>query len=201
MARNTEQNETLGNIDDMSEDLSDYDTGGNNGKDEVLTEFGNGNGIQDMMCKSLHLISIWKEASTLRSCLTVAIVLPSGVSNGTWSVRVAEEGLSLIVKVAWPVPLTNVRVLHKKWLSSNQMAPCHPCITGFEEALQRLRTHMNDKIISNATIYLPERVETHIYDKQNLRFNDHGADIVYVSLKASSKLYGLGDNEAGFDDI
>lgn len=46
--------------------------------------------------------------------LTVAILLPSGVSVGSFSVCVSEDVLSLFLVVAWPDLLTNLKHLHRK---------------------------------------------------------------------------------------
>lgn len=133
--------------------------------------------------------------------IKVSILLPSGVGGGTWSIRVSEDGLHLILTVTWPKPLVNVRVLHKKCLDADKMTTYHPCITGFEESLKNMRKHMNENIVSTSRIGLPERAETHIYAQHNLRFKEYGTDILYVSLKSLCRLYGLGDNEDGFDEI
>ena len=62
----------------------------------------------------------------------------------------------------------------------NALEIYHPSISGFEDALLRLRSHMYEKVRSTSKFPLPEPVETYIYDRHNLRFTDHGAEVVYV---------------------
>ena len=74
----------------------------------------------------------------------------------------------------------------------NALEIYHPSISGFEDSLLRLRSHMYEKVTSTVKFALPEPVEKYIYDRHNLRFTDHGREIVYLQLKASCKSYGVG---------
>lgn len=48
----------------------------------------------------------------------MAVVLPSGVGAGHFSVRVVESGRELELTVAWPTSLMGLKVLRRKWLQS-----------------------------------------------------------------------------------
>ena len=48
--------------------------------------------------------------------VTLAIVLPSGVTCGRFSTRVVDGGEYLELRVLWPTPLVDIAMMHKKWI-------------------------------------------------------------------------------------
>ena len=100
--------------------------------------------------------------------ISVAIVRPRGFETGSFSVRVADEGLCLLLPVQWPNPLIDPRIMHKKWLSAaTGFQIYHPKISGFETSLKPSRKRTIDYIESSARIILPFPVQSHILAKHN----------------------------------
>ena len=106
--------------------------------------------------RPLYLLSEWSEPGTTTKRITVAIVLPSGIETGNFSIRIVEDGKCLLLVVQWPDPLMDLRMMHKKWLSqTNGFQMYHPKVSGFETGLKRLRKRTIDYIESSARILLP----------------------------------------------
>lgn len=150
----------------------------------------------------LHLTSCWMEPGSTTKCLTVAIMLPSGVGAGQFSLRVLEGGRQLEIIVNWPAPLVDLSMMHRKWLTAagpEKIESYHPKLTGFENALKAYREHCKDDVVSTARISLPFQVETHIHAKYNLGWRDSTARMVYVDLKGHEEHYSLVQDENTFE--
>lgn len=150
----------------------------------------------------LHLISEWTEPGTTRRCISLAIVLPSGVGTGQFSTRVVEGGRELHVTVRLPRPLLDLAFLHKKWLkegAKERMEKYHPKFLGFENALKNFRARASEDVESTASIPLPFAVETHIDSTHNLGWVDDNTRILYVDLKSYEDNYGVHNDENSFD--
>lgn len=150
----------------------------------------------------LHLLSEWVEPGTTTRRLTVAILLPSGVYPGHFSVRVADGGCILNVTVTWPSPLVDLTHLHRKWLQSKgpeRMEMYHPKMIGFEKFLKSCRSRNVDSVESMAKITLPFKVQTHISEKYHLGWNDNTARIVYVELRGHEENYGAVKDDGSFE--
>lgn len=66
----------------------------------------------------LGLSSYWEEAVTTCQMVSIAIVLPSGVSN--FDVSVVDDGDVLLLDVDWPKPLVDIEYMHAKWLKEDE---------------------------------------------------------------------------------
>lgn len=88
--------------------------------------------------------------------VTAAMVLPSTVEVGSFSVCMVDSGNFLERTVKWPTPLVGLEVMHKKWLTdaSCQYQPYHPDFNGFVESMKPLRAKSTDWIASSARIAL-----------------------------------------------
>eukprot|EP00172_Hildenbrandia_rubra_P004243 Plantae.Rhodophyta-Hildenbrandia_rubra.ctg8188.p1 GENE.Plantae.Rhodophyta-Hildenbrandia_rubra.ctg8188~~Plantae.Rhodophyta-Hildenbrandia_rubra.ctg8188.p1 ORF type:complete len:223 (-),score=23.23 Plantae.Rhodophyta-Hildenbrandia_rubra.ctg8188:110-778(-) len=154
--------------------------------------------------KPLRLISCWIEQESLTKRATAAIALPSGVGAGQFSSRVVDDGEHLEVKARWPEPLESSKLLHRKWLCAGgkaQMKEHHPAIVGFEDALKKLRSHSADGVSSTARIALPFPAQSHILDKNNLRWRGSGARIARVDLIAFVEEYAAVNDNKGFEEV
>lgn len=154
------------------------------------------------MFQPLSLISTWIEPGSTTRCVSVAILLPSGIDAGHFAVRVAEGGRQLEVTVEWPNALSNLELLHRKWLTAeggDKMETYHPKYLGFENALKAHRERCVDTVESTARVTLPFAVQTHIYGKSNLGWRDNMARMVYVDLKAYEEQYGILQDDKSFE--
>lgn len=151
----------------------------------------------------LHLLSVWQEPGTTAKRLAVAILLPSGVGAGDFTVRVIEDGDVLEISVDWPKPLVEISFMHKKWLlmDDSRFTDFHPKYLGFEVSLRGLRENINDKVTSTARIGLPFSVQSHIDSKHNLAYKDNNSRLVYVDLKAADESYALLNDISEFEFV
>lgn len=77
----------------------------------------------------LQSISRRMEPGTTIHHLTVALLLPSGVSSDNFSVRISEDRNTMTIGVTWADILVNLKHLHREWLfckGSNQIKIYHP---------------------------------------------------------------------------
>lgn len=148
----------------------------------------------------LHLVSVWIDPSIKSKCVSVAILLPSGVGPGGYSTRVREGGRELELTVRWPSPMNSVHHLHRVWLraDSDAMEVYHPKVLGFDNSLKGLRESKSDTVESVAHIALPFEVDTHVVKKTPLGWTDSAARVIYVDMKACKELYDNGDENADF---
>lgn len=129
--------------------------------------------------KPWYLMSTWTEPGTTTKRITVAIVLPSGVGKGDFSVRATEDGKWVELTVVWPNPLIDLDTLHRKWLwqssglsqavrAGERFERYHSKCVGFEASLKELQDRVSETIESVARISLPFPVQTRIDSKSNL---------------------------------
>lgn len=150
----------------------------------------------------LHALSEWTEPGTTTKCVTVAVVLPSGIEPGKFSVRVMEGGTELHVTVVWPNPLADVHTMHRKWLHSDgpdKLEVYHPRFVGFDNFLKSLRARSTDNIESTAKIPMPFPVQTHIYGKYNMGWRESSTRMVYVELRGFEENYGAHNDDSSFE--
>lgn len=137
--------------------------------------------------KPLYLLSQWVEPGTMTKRLSVAIVLPSDIGQGHFSVRVVDGGEYLELTVIWPTSLIDISVMHRKWLApgaSGGFAVYHPKFLGFEVAPKELRERSSDSIEPVARVPLPFLVQSHIPGKYNLAWRDSAVKMLYIDLTA-----------------
>lgn len=84
----------------------------NSGKTDIFDEV-----VSFARNQPQHIISDWVEPGNITKRLSVAVLLPSGISLGYFSARVAENGCSLEITLVWLDSLANLKPLHRKWLS------------------------------------------------------------------------------------
>lgn len=150
--------------------------------------------------------SEWIEPGTTTRRTSLAILLPSGVGPGDFSLRVLPGGRLLEIKVDYPKPISDLSILHKRWLDSTNTAgdrieKYHPRILGFEASLKARRKSLSDNISGVSYIVLTYPVMTHIDQSWNLGWTDNDARVVYVDLKADSDNYGTVKNEKAFEIV
>lgn len=135
-------------------------------------------------------MSEWKETFTTRGCLSIAFLLPCGCHND-YKMSVIDNGSLLQVRVVWPEPLTNVRMLHHLWLvleEGRRVSKDHAKLGGFETALRALRVSPQERVHSFCNITLPFKVET-LVEEEPLFWPELGVYIVYAELKEALDLY------------
>ena len=106
--------------------------------------------------------------------------------------------------VVWPNVLTNMELLHKKWLNTNgpeMIKSYHPRVQAFEDALKKIRRKKGDAVISTTKLPLPFPVETHIFEKHNLGWKDCTSKVIFIELKAAIDTYGLKNDEQEFEYV
>ncbi|KAI0559835.1 hypothetical protein FGB62_134g04 [Gracilaria domingensis] len=138
-----------------------------------------------------RLLSEWTEPHTTTKRCTVVDHLPSGVSHEDFTIYVVDEGNYLELDVKWPRPLTDLKLMHSKWLKSSlqgQYTTFHPEFLGFESALKELRSHNAEDVHSKARFHLPFVVERK-FETYNMIYKD-GTKLVYIRLKAHTDSYG-----------
>lgn len=87
----------------------------------------------------LFLFSDWVQPGTTTRRLTVAILLPSGITTGKLFVQVQEDENHLQFTVRWPKPLLNLKHLHRKLLSfksSDRIERYYSKMTGSKQFLK-----------------------------------------------------------------
>lgn len=159
----------------------------------------------DLVFKPLFIISKWVERTTLVKRLTVAVILPSGIGSGDFTISVVDGGQYLRLAVLWPKPLLDVTVMHRWKLGdpNNGFMCYHPSVLGFESALRELRKRSSDAVESIARIPLPFVVQTELVSKKNLAFREGGGTrMLYVELRAAEvEEYGVVADTDAFTDV
>lgn len=150
----------------------------------------------------MSIQSVWTESVSTTECLTVAILLPSGVRpKDVLSVRVLDGGRELEISIMWPNELYNISVLHKKWLKldirdSFALRKYHPKFLGFESFLKPYRKRSEDRIESIGYVPLRIQFQQHIFSRDHLEWFDDAARVLYVDVKTPTNSYGLCKDDA-----
>lgn len=107
------------------------------------------------------------------------------------SLRVVNGGTVVELTVKFPVFLTDLQLLHKMFLSSDDSfyKVYHPEFIRFQENLRHLRSKSTDWVESMACIALPFPVETHIHKNHNFAWRDNSTKLLYNRLKAALDNY------------
>lgn len=153
-----------------------------------------------LMFTPLHVMSEWIELGTTKRCLTIAIVLPSGVSS-RFIVLVDENGYNLLFTVMCLNPLLGLQLLNRKWLQSPN--DCHmekylPKMIRIEQFLKQLRSCNANSNESTAIIPLLFQVQTYISSKYNLWRSNNSTEVVYVELPGYENPYWFGKGDSPF---
>ena len=142
----------------------------------------------ELTFKPLYMISRWAEQFTLTKRLCVAIILPSGVGSGNFTITVVDGGQFLQLAVRWPQALVDVLVMHRWKLADSQSGFMlyHPSVLGFEASLSELRKRSSDAVESVARIPLPFAVQSQVVSRHNPAFREGGGTkMLYVDLTAA----------------
>ena len=135
----------------------------------------------------------------------VAIILPSGVGSGDFTITVVDGGHFLELAVRLPRPQVDVLVMHRWKLSNPESGfmSYHPSVLGFESALIELRKRSSDAVESIARIARPFELITQIVSKNNLSFREGGGTkMLYVDLKAAAvEEYGVVADTEEFTEV
>lgn len=140
-----------------------------NGEDGSASEFLLGR--MDFM--PLYVIAPSTCNVTLKSKLSVCVVLPSGVFPR--HVKVDVEDNLLMVKISWPNALSNPNIMHREWFLYPNPDIVSSAIhkkLAFEMALKQLRRRRSDILESTATIRLPSPVKASSMKESYLGFKD-----------------------------
>lgn len=132
--------------------------------------------------RQINLISQCRENSKSRGCLTVTVLLFSGVVD--YTLRVLDKGKLLQATVTWQVHLTNVFLLNKLVLVQKKMFTDHPKMSGFQTALRRVQSSIEDDVKSVANIVLPFAVETS-FREEPLYWDDTGVPTIVINMTSA----------------
>lgn len=159
---------------------------------------------QEIICndelywRPIYSRSVWRNQD-MTDCVTVAVLLPSGVTETMAFVE--SDGCTLVVKAIWPEMLTNLDKLHAKWLQAkdpNRLPPFHPKLMGFKQHYKTLRKRSSDKLISVARIPLPFQVHQKLDVIYKLG-DSSGSRIIYIELQAFCDNYNDASNPGDFE--
>ena len=181
-------------IDEEADELSEEDD------DDEKSKSGRRDCLPAHNYSPLYLLSTWTENHTRRRRITLAILLPSGVTKGMFGVRIDDNSRSLELSINWPTPLINMKLLHAVFLKDEKKKYelYHPEVSGFEDDLKRLRSTNSEWVTTKTHIPLPFQVETNSMEKFNLGWADPPARVVYVRLQAPIEKYEHGNDQDDF---
>lgn len=153
----------------------------------------------------LGLSSYWEEAVTTCQMVSIAIVLPSGVTN--FEVNVVDDGDVLCLSVDWPKPLVDIEFMHRKWLKkdasgkqiSTNITRHHPKLLGFQKTLRMFRKTMENTPQSIARFGLPFTVQPNIVNHYNLSWTDDKTLMVLVDLRSVDDSYKVKEKKTDFE--
>lgn len=148
------------------------------------------------------LLSDWVEHGTATRWIADSILLPSGVAPGQFSLRVIEDRHILLFILHWLSALINFNDLQQKRLhsrGSGRIEPYHLKLTGFENFLKSCRSHNTEGVESTARVEVSFQVQTHIFEKYNLRWTSSSATFVYLELLGNEEHYGTVRDDNSFE--
>lgn len=139
----------------------------------------------------------------MKERISAAIVLPSGIDSGGFSLRIGDSDESIEPNVLWPCALVDMEVLHRKWLKSeaNYFQTYHPRIAAFGNALKQLRGSTTGSVEFVARIPLPFSVQADINRKYNLDWRKWGTRMLYLDLKSMVDSYAITRNSDEFEIV
>ena len=120
----------------------------------------------------LSAVAPWRDPVAKEDYISAAVVLPTAVGEQPNDVIVRiDDGKKLRVRVAWPLALTDNRC---KWISGSgvpKIEAYHRQVMEFANFVEKHQAHEGDRIISWATIDLPNRVKPD-FEKHTFGFKD-----------------------------
>lgn len=112
----------------------------------------------------LHLHSSCIEPGNTTLRLTIALLPPSNITLGIFSVRLSDDGLVLKLTLPWPNPLIDLKHLHRRLLNpegTDRIEMYHPNLIRFEHSLKSCRSKSTDCEKTTSRFNLPFQVQTY----------------------------------------
>lgn len=182
---------------EMSDGESDSDFA------DVANNFGRELFVGPMQFRPIYLLGTWKDPDDHNSeRVSVAILLPSGVTKDDVTLNVVDNGHYLEIGVIWPSFLSDHRALHKKWLVGHKvrtLASYHPMLTCFTDFLAAHR-RPDGSLSSTASIRLPFQCESRP-ERESCAWEGTSACVLYVILKAPAPTLAVPSTIPTFDAI
>lgn len=142
--------------------------------------------------KPLYMLSVWKEPSTKDERISVAILLPSGISENIDDITVRiVKGQELELTIPWPSSFMNLKQLMQVWLEGDgvtRIEDYHPHCEGFAAYRMKFQKQETDLIHSKAIIHLPFEVISE-FEQHLLGWEGNSQEVLFLILKAPSKMY------------
>lgn len=119
----------------------------------------------------------------------------------SFSFCVSLDGESPELTVNRPIPLMNLKIIHKKLLrgTAARYETQHPEYIGFSKAFSCHRLKSNDRVQSRAVTPLPYTVQSDIADKHNMNWHDSCTKTVYIRLKAMVENNSIEQDKNSFE--
>lgn len=187
--------------DEVDVDNSDADVDVSDGDSELETF-----SIDDsFVLKPFWILSRWPEPETLTKRITIYIQLTCGCTKDDYIINISENGRVLEVTVSWPSPMSDIYMMHKKWLDLPPVHPDHKTVNdaeilGFQESLRKLRKTNSDKLNSVIRIPLPFAVQKQ-YEAHPMGWRGTTHRGLYIRLRATDNAYGLTSNNKDFEIV
>lgn len=117
----------------------------------------------DSSFKPFYLVSRWNEPLTTQKCVSVAILVPSGIKKdragkNMYELEAGSSGCILQLKVTWSAKMNYIRTLHTFWLvaqKDSEVSDHHPKLGGSGNVLKQRHSESNENVYSTCNIALP----------------------------------------------
>ena len=120
--------------------------------------------LNPLQFQPIHLLYTWKDPLSKDDRVSVAILLPTGVSEKPGDLQIALENETVLkITVMWPSATTSVPQLMQKWLSCDigtAMKEYYPQVQGFFDLLENFQAREGDSVYSTTQIPLLFIVKT-----------------------------------------
>ena len=135
----------------------------------------------------MHYVGIWTDCSRT-NCVTVVILLPSGINNEEIEdivATVSEDRKFLLLTATWPEPFSNVQGMHDIW-NINEFGPQEARDfqrrqISLETTIDEMKDYRRDRLKSTSSIELPFVVKNAV--SAFVLREDGDVNILYVTLK------------------
>lgn len=146
------------------------------------------------------LCGMYKDPDNQFEKVVMAVSLPSGVQNVR--VELSQDGMTVLVKYGWPKTMFTMEDLFKKQLANHQTSMCHPKVTCFKDALEKVRARVDECPQSMIKVPLPIKVQTAAdsWTKGGV-IREDGTNVAYAEFKGYIKEYNkkIIDSQLIFD--
>jgi len=133
-------------------------------------------------------ITTWLHPETLGQFASVYIWLPTNSDEDTLSVKVADEGHNLEVKIELPPPFQKMELMHRRWLKTAQAdsEKYHPKYMAYKTLVNNWKIENEDETTSVAIISLPFPCKSNI-EISTLAWSDNNTLVVNVDLSRADE--------------